>query len=466
MPEIDNIGSVSRRRFLQWTGSAGAVGAASLAGCSRLTGNDDSDSKRTITVAVFGAAAYAKSRQQISSTFEEAHKGVRVDLMPIQGTDWNDFFTKVLTQVASDQAPDVVEVATEGTQLFANKLAARLDSYVQRDAGSLREYFGDVAPALVEASMVGGGLYAMPSKFNTALIHYNKKLFSAAGLQAPRADWTYEDLRNAGKALAQTRDNKITPYAWANSDFGGIGPWLFAHGSDLFAGKKAPGGEWLWSRFYGSTAAKGRGGGWSWTEPTANTAANVEVLEYVRSLVSDGVTPAPTQAASSSLIGLFASGKIGMAPGGGSWAGGVQQSGMDKSAFDVQYFPRWTAQRQQFGCAGYMLMNKAHDKDLAWEFIKHAVSAESMRSAYQGNTETPARRSLMVESKYATTGPANWRAYYDSIDKLPSGPLPAPQQVDKVTAAYVKYVSLGTNGSLTPKKALDSLQSELESIVH
>jgi Bacterial extracellular solute-binding protein len=58
----------------------------------------------------------------------------------ISGTDWNDFFAKVLTQIAAGTPPDIVGVATEGVQLMASKgLAIPLDDYVKKDMESLKE---------------------------------------------------------------------------------------------------------------------------------------------------------------------------------------------------------------------------------------------------------------------------------------------------------------------------------------
>ena len=40
----------------------------------------------------------------------------------VQAVDWSDFFAKILTQIAAGTAPDLVYVATEGVQLFAQRL--------------------------------------------------------------------------------------------------------------------------------------------------------------------------------------------------------------------------------------------------------------------------------------------------------------------------------------------------------
>ena len=56
----------------------------------------------------------------------------------IQGADWSNFFAKLLTLVAAGTPPDVCYVATEGTQLFADRLAQPLDDFVRRDQAECR----------------------------------------------------------------------------------------------------------------------------------------------------------------------------------------------------------------------------------------------------------------------------------------------------------------------------------------
>ena len=46
---------------------------------------------------------------------------IKFEISAINGTDWNDFLAKVLTQIAAGTPPDIISVATEGLQLMASK---------------------------------------------------------------------------------------------------------------------------------------------------------------------------------------------------------------------------------------------------------------------------------------------------------------------------------------------------------
>ena len=108
------------------------------------------------------------------------------------------------------------------------------------------------------------------------------------------------------------------------------GSWtsfLYANDGNLIEEGKYYGGDWLWSKAYDpATRRQGRKGGWKWGAPTANSAASIEALQYVIDLQKAGLSPSPDVGGGGTLQGLFSSGRIGMAIGGGFWAGGLHNA--------------------------------------------------------------------------------------------------------------------------------------------
>ena len=457
----------SRRTFLQAGGAAaGAAGAtAALAACGSSSSSSGTKANaRTLTVAFFGTPqAAAQVQKAVSGPFEAKHPGVKVKFNAIQGTDWNEFFSKLLTQIAGGNVPDIATVATEGLQLFAAKgLAEPLDSYVKRDASALKEYFSDVHPSLVEAMMYQGSLFELPTDFNAGNMFYNTDLFNKAGLDAPQATWTRDDFHNACEKIKSNTKGAVG-YDWVVRLWGSWTSWMYANASNLLTEGKADGGDWVWSTFYsGDSAAQGRKGGWSWGQPTANAAGTVEALDYMIQLKKAGLTPSPDVGGGGTLQGLFSSGKIGMAIGGGFWAGGLHNAGMKPGAFDVQYFPKWQSQRHLFGTNGYGLFKQGKKKDLAWEFLKTIITPEGINALIPGNGSTPTRKSMMTAEKYAPTGPKNWQVFYDTLTEHPdTAPIPAPPYYNALASALnTRTTQAMTSGNA--KAALDGLQKDLE----
>ncbi|SED92868.1 extracellular solute-binding protein [Ruania alba] len=443
----------------------GGLGAAGLAGLGlawpRLSGQDipgrDDD---VLTIAVLGTAQDAAARQGLVDAFARIHPDIEVRIMGIQGNDWGDFFSKILTMIAAGTPPDVVNVATEGTQLFASMMAEPLDEYVLRDADELEEYFDDVHPTLLEAFMYEGSLFQLPTDFNAANIYYNASALDRAGLDRPPADWTKDDFVDMLRAMRAASEPGFVPYFWTNRLFGGLVPWLYVNETSFLTESTAPGGQWFWDRFY---PGEQRSGGYRWLESNAGAPRVAESVEFLRTLVADGLGTRPEEGGGGALVGLFASGRIGSTPAGGYWVQGLHEAGMGAEDFDVQFFPGWRSQRHQFGAAGYAIMSTSPRKDAAWEWVKFTASREAMELAYPQPTTTPTRRSMVNEARYAEKGPRHWEVFYDTLDRFPTtGPIPAPPQQAAVESALIKNISSavsGTAGNVAP--ALAALDRDL-----
>ena len=113
--------------------------------------------------------------------------------------------------VAAGTPPDVCVVATEGAQLFAERLAEPLDEYLARDVGQVQDYFNDVHPSLIEAFMYKGSLYQMPIDFNAANIYFNAEAMNRAGIEYPRDDWSHDDFLGVARQMKQANASDFVP---------------------------------------------------------------------------------------------------------------------------------------------------------------------------------------------------------------------------------------------------------------
>ncbi|SEE90894.1 ABC-type glycerol-3-phosphate transport system, substrate-binding protein [Arthrobacter alpinus] len=458
------MSDVSRRVMLGLLG-AGTVGAVG-ASWPRLTGADiPGRGTNSLNVAILGNAQDAESRVNLVKAFSAAHPGIKVRIQAIQGADWGDFFAKILTMVAAGTSPDVVLVATEGAQLFAERLAEPLDAFIKRDKTDVQDYFDDVHPSLVEAFMYQGSLFQLPLDFNSANMYMNTGAFQKAGLARPADNWTHDDFYNALTAMKKTGGKAFVPYYWTNRLFGGVVPWLYANDTSFLKETRSTGGNWFWDSFYANDPTRGmRSGGYQWLEPNAEDPRVAESFEFLRTLVSEGLGTSPAQGGGNELVAQFASGLIGTTPAGGYWVEGLHEAGMGENDFDVQFFPKWRTQRHQFGAAGYAIMKTSTRKDEAWEWIKFCASKEAMELAIPTPNTTPTRRSMVNEALYSGKGPAHWQVFYDTLDKFPSsGPIPAPPQQAAVESALIKNVLGAVTGSAANvRPALSTLQRDLE----
>lgn len=450
------------RRALLKGGAAGLTLAAlgTSAACGR--GGSGSGSK-TLKMLYFGEQSQATELQnRLQPEITKLDPGVTFEIAAINGTDWNDFLAKVLTQIAAGTPPDIISVATEGLQLMAQKeLAIPLDDYVTKDMANLKEYFSDIHPALIESMMYQGHLWELPDSFNAGNMFYSTDVFQAAGVETPPRDWTIDDFENAATKIASTKG--IDAYGWVVRLWGSWTSFMYANDANLLEEGKFDGGDWLWNSAYaGDPAAQGRKGGYQWGAPTANSAGTVEALDYLIQLTKRGLSSSPDVGGGSTLQGRFATGKIGMSIGGGFWAGGLINAGMKKNSFDVTMFPKWKSQRHLFGAGGYAIFKSSKQKDLAWEVLKLLVRPSSFDLVFPGNVTTPGRKSLMTAERYAPTGPKDWKVFYDTLTEHPeTAPIPAPPYYNAMATALNQRTTQAVSSG-NAKAALDGLQADLE----
>ena len=445
---------------------AGAVGVGSLAllgsQCPRLTGADIPGRRDdSLSIAILGTNQDAAARQSLVDAFTARHPDISVRLQAIQGTDWADFFAKILTMVAAGTPPDVCVVATEGAQLFAERLAEPLDEFIKRDAAQVQDYFDDVHPSLIEAFMYKGSFYQMPIDFNAANMYFNTEAMRRAGVPYPAADWTHQDFLTMARQMRQAAGSGFVPFYWTNRLWGGIVPWLYINDTSFLTETKSPGGEWLWDRFYPDH--KGAySGGFLWEGSNASDPKVAESFEFVRALVEEGLGTSPAQGGGNELVGQFSGGSIGMTPAGGFWVQGLSEAGLTPQDYDVAYFPKWRTQRHQFGAAGYAILKTSERKDEAWEWVKFCTSREGMQLAFPSPNTTPTRRSMCNEALYSQKGPSHWKVFYDTLDQLPCAPIPAPPQQAAVETALIKNVLGAVTGSAAElPAALERLDEDL-----
>ena len=408
---------------------------------------------------------------EVVAAFRERFPNINIEFVNVTGVDHAEIASKILAQLAAGQPVNIGYAATEATHLYAGEgLALPLTQRVLDAQAELAEFFSDVSPVLVETDMYEGDLYQLPRDFNAANMYFNTALLAEAGLEMPGADWTKDDFLEYARAMTGIGEaGDSFGYGWTNRLWGSWTPWFFVNDTNLLTEERAPGGEWMWTTFYADDPnAEGRGGGWRWPAPQANNPRMVEALEFVVGLTTEGLTPVVEIGGGGTLQGFFTSGKLGMTPAGGFWSGGLINAGMAKGDFDVQFWPSWLSQRHQLGVGAAWILNGAEHEDESWEFVKFTTQRDVMElMGFFGElTETtPVRRSMNNEERYATSGPANWHVFYDTLDQLSdTGPIPAPSFSIEETNIYTRYTSEATSGNMTPQEALDGMQAELEAL--
>jgi len=253
-----------------FVGAAGLAGTLALAGCAPQGERTEIGDWPTevgdepVTVDWWSAQIATNDggdlRPRLIEEFGKAYPNVRINVVQAAAdTDTNR--TTLTTQIASGStSPDVFhgDIAWPG-QFAENKLATPLSTLVPDD-------FWDQYPeGLRTAASVDGDYYMFPIYIDNSFLVYRQDLLDKHGLQVP-ASW--EEVAETSKRLIETGD----------VDYG------FVYQGNVYEGMTCNVVEFV-------ADAGGALTDEEVTEATATSSEAKRALEFMASLVTDGVTP-------------------------------------------------------------------------------------------------------------------------------------------------------------------------------
>jgi multiple sugar transport system substrate-binding protein len=171
---------------------------AVTAGCSGPSGNTAEDGPVEIRFSWWGNAGRAELTNKAIAEFEAANPNIKVK--PEYG-DIGGYFDKLATQMAANDAPDVITMGGAYPAEYANR-GALLD--LSKVSGSLD--LSKIDQGALENGQVKGKQYGVSTGANALAIVVNPAVFSAAGVPLPDDNnWSWEDFaRTAADITAKS----------------------------------------------------------------------------------------------------------------------------------------------------------------------------------------------------------------------------------------------------------------------
>jgi len=408
------------------------AGAVALAGCGHHY------SGVTVKLSSWGDVQENNILADLASAFEKTHPGIHVELQHIPH---NEYLTKLFTQIASGDAPDVIftEVG-EFTDLYLKNALEPLNPYLQESHLDLSAYY----PQVTNRFTIQGKVYAVPR--DTApfcVIYYNKKAFDEAGLAYPTDDWTLDDfLKDAQAVTRRDAQGNVTRWGFID-DWPMPEAWIYDMGGSYVDDPDHP-TRWTFA-----------------TDPNS-----LKGLQFRADLLQRyKVMPSP-----SSMQALGGLGNAGIFENGtcAMFLSGIWKTpyfrGIKDFQWDVVMLPQGPGGKRAFptGGSGYGLLGTSPHKKEAWELIQFlsgeegakkfastgfaqpALMAVANSPAFLDNQEPLNKKMLLKAVEYVKYPPvcANWREVVESF----IGP-----ELDKVW-----------NGTETPAQAMTRLAPVLE----
>jgi multiple sugar transport system substrate-binding protein len=441
------MNKISRRTVLKTAGLGVGVTGIGTAGIlvGRGSKNDSATGpkeldKSTVSFVFLGSADQAKSWDALFTGFKKKYPQVDFKANAIPSDNWASFADTVATQLAGGAKYDVLNLATEGALLFADKgVVLPLDDLMKRDKVAMDAALADTHPRLVEFGkkygLSDGNTYYIPSGgMNCMAAWVNKEVFAKAGVDLPTDDWTWDEFLKAGRAIKSKTGAFMFPVT--AEYFVGIMPWLTTNGA--------------------STMNE------DWTIATCDTPQAIEAAAFARQLVVEKLSPPPGGTFDRFELGI--QGKLAVF-GGGRWPVLAVRAAKAVDKYEIFDFPHKGANRgSPVGWAAFPIMKSSSNIDASWEFVKYLSTFEGAAVfAKSGGTASPCLRSVAESQDYLADSPVGTEKLFKALDYATAIPSPIKGNLAQrvIEDNWAQIIS----GNIKPEAGMKKMQEAVSALL-
>lgn len=164
---------------------------------------------------------------KVIQLYEKEHPNVHIDY---QFTGWSDYWTKVTTEAAGKNLPDIMQQDYGYINDWVSRgLLSNLDPYVKSGVINL----SDTRPLYLAGGKINGHLYGVDLGANTQAWVLDADAFKKAGIPIPPNDWTWKDFENIALQIHQklgilAMGPNFTSWPLWEALYLGEGQWAYA----------------------------------------------------------------------------------------------------------------------------------------------------------------------------------------------------------------------------------------------
>jgi multiple sugar transport system substrate-binding protein len=199
------------KKYWLCTALASALLAFGLAACG--SGNAGTSGSGGLTIWEGYTGAEANAFKHLLKEWNHAHPSEQVTSLYVNN---DDSLPKLLTAVKGDSQPDIAYVYGSWAPNIAQiKQVVNLTQVVQQPGVNWNDFWvGERDVASVKGEVIG-----IPALVDNLAVVYNKKLFAAAGLQPPSANWTWSQFQADAQKLTNPASKQYgTAYVTPGSE--------------------------------------------------------------------------------------------------------------------------------------------------------------------------------------------------------------------------------------------------------
>jgi multiple sugar transport system substrate-binding protein len=300
----------------------------------------------------------------------------------------------------------------------------------------------DYYPGVLDPVSLSGATYMLPRTVRIQLMSYNKDLWAARGLPAPKPDWTWNDMLGAAEQLAQKRGNEVDVY--------GLLDW--GSGQTALFNELAESGVNLWTTPTDQLRLD---------QPSIATALN-----RVAALAKSGALYYKPQDPNVPVIGddlskLIVEQRAAIWPREMLFAG----PGGQAPAFPIGVAPMPSSSLPFFGGGeGYIMSSGTQHPQEAWRWLSF-LSRQQIKSPFEQQDsigQLPPRKSLAESSGYWSNLDEETTAAVRAVVERPAAPLPEGVFNSQFLEPLSQALAVVVSGEQPAEQALREAQVALD----
>jgi multiple sugar transport system substrate-binding protein len=188
-----------------------AAAALVLTGCA---GGNSGASGGTTTIEWNMWAGDTAAQKNLEAQMAAAQKQLGSDItIKLTSAPWNDFFTKLNTNLASGNVACVTAINGQRLSGYTSAFEELTDADLKKMGTSKDDYTAGALAPMED----GGKLYGLPYDTASMLVYYNADLFAQAGVALPTSDWTIDDFQKAAQQI--TEKTGVKGFAVSTDEF-------------------------------------------------------------------------------------------------------------------------------------------------------------------------------------------------------------------------------------------------------
>ncbi len=401
-------------------------------------GNDTGDKTQmeaTIRFAFWVPEQEAALKQSIAE-FNKVYPNIKVEC---ELTQWNQYWTKLQTELAGGTAPDVFMNQTFYFLTLQDSNAAEpLNEYIEKDNVDMSQHNQKV----IDIYTKDDNLYVMPQDWDSECVIYNKDLFDKYGIDYPtELDWNPID----GGSFTETAQKLTVDKNGRNA----LDPDFDASNIDTYGFLTNNSNNcFYWNFMYmnGGDIDK-------YDDPK-----NIETMNWAQELITKyKVSPEVSQVSSMGVDSMFATGSVGMYTMG-NWVLKTLEETCDFN-WGVAMMP--TGPDGRATCVngvGQSIYSGSKNKEAAWELVKWFGSDESQKIMGETGTVLPSREAYHQSfiDFYMEKG-IDISAFKDSMSEAETFIAPIVPNWNQKSEAVTKNYDLLFMNKITSREAAENI---------